>query len=276
MALIQRGSCTFAQKASNAEAAGAVGVIIFNEGQSGRRDVVEGVLDDANLPSIPVLAASFDAGEALAAAVDAGAVSARVVVNTELAERPVDNLWVDLPGDSDQIIVVGGHLDSVQAGPGINDNGSGTALVLELALQAAAQDLPREHTLRFAFWGAEEAGLIGSFVYVDGLTDAEVSEHLANLNFDMVASPNGGRFIYDGDGSEGLDGYPAPAGSDLIEGLFTGFFDTRDLAWRGTAFDGRSDYGPFIYAGIPAGGLFTGAEGIHTSGEADSWGGDDR
>ena len=82
-------------------------------------------------------------GAGAAAAVGAGAVSARVVVNTELAERPVDNLWVDLPGDSDQIIVVGGHLDSVQAGPGINDNGSGTALVLELALQAAAQDLPR-------------------------------------------------------------------------------------------------------------------------------------
>ena len=272
IALIQRGSCTFSVKAGNAQAAGAVGVIVFNEGQSGRRGVVEGTLgSDVDL-SIPVLGASYAVGEALVEATEAGPVEATLSAAVVSESRPTWNLLADLPGQSDDLVVIGSHLDSVTAGPGINDNGSGSALVLELALQSADLDRDHANTLRFAFWGAEEVGLVGSSVYVDRLDDADFARHIANLNFDMVASPNGGRFIYDGDNSDTSGGYPAPVGSDLIEDLFTDFFDGEDLSHAPTAFDGRSDYGPFIYRGIPAGGLFTGAEMPMSAQQAEAFG----
>lgn len=279
IALLQRGTCPFSDKAEHAQAAGASGVILFNEGQAGRQDVLEGTLGSEHDVQIPVLGASFALGEALAAACDdaahdASGVQARLVVDVLLEERPTWNLWADLAaGEDAEIVVIGAHLDSVQAGPGINDNGSGAALVLELAAQAAALDLPRGHTLRFALWGAEEAGLIGSFEYVGRLTDAQLDQHRANLNFDMVASPNGARFVYDGDDSDDLGGWPGPAGSAELEALFTDWLDAQGLAWQGTAFDGRSDYGPFIYQGIPAGGLFSGAEGLMSEDEASTYDG---
>jgi Zn-dependent M28 family amino/carboxypeptidase len=263
IALIQRGSCTFADKAQNAESAGAVGVIIFNEGQSGRQDVVQGTLGEDTSLSIPVLGASYDLGADLADAADRGAVEVELVADVLRDALPTWNLTADLQGQTDQLLVVGAHLDSVSAGPGINDNGSGTAMVLELAIQAAAMEPEWTNTVRFAWWGAEESGLVGSYYYITELSDSEADRHLANLNFDMVASPNGLRFVYDGDNSTG-DGYPGPDGSDVIEDLFTDYLDDADLDWRSTAFDGRSDYGPFIWTGIPAGGLFTGAEGTNS------------
>jgi Zn-dependent M28 family amino/carboxypeptidase len=269
IALIQRGSCAFIDKAMNAQDAGAIGVIVFNEGQSGRRGVVEGTLGDAPDLTIPVLGVSYAVGVDLVEAAAEGTVEASMVAEVVSEARPTWNLIADLQGQSDDLVVVGGHLDSVSAGPGINDNGSGSALVLELALQSAELGRDHQNTLRFAWWGAEEAGLIGSSVYVDRLTESELEKHVANLNFDMVASPNGGRFIYDGDNSDTSGGFPAPVGSDLIEDLFTEFLDGEDLSHAPTAFDGRSDYGPFIYMGIPAGGLFSGAEMPMSAQQAD-------
>jgi Zn-dependent M28 family amino/carboxypeptidase len=167
--------------------------------------------------------------------------------------------------------VVGAHLDSVTAGPGINDNGSGSATDLEVALQIAKLGLQPRRALRFAFWGAEESGLLGSIHYVDNLPLDELGQIYANLNFDMVASPNYVRFVYDGDGSDTPDA--GPPGSAQIEDLFNRYFASQGLATDPTAFDGRSDYGPFIAAGIPAGGLFTGAEGIKTPEQAAVYGG---
>ena len=253
----------------NAQGAGAIGVIVFNEGQSGRRGVVEGTLGDAPDLTIPVLGASYAVGVELVEAAAEGTVEASMEAVVVSEARPTWNLIADLQGQSDDLVVVGGHLDSVSAGPGINDNGSGSALVLELALQSAELGRDHQNTLRFAWWGAEEAGLIGSSVYVDGLSSSELEKHVANLNFDMVASPNGGRFIYDGDNSDTSGGFPAPVGSDLIEDLFTEFLDGEDLSHAPTAFDGRSDYGPFIYMGIPAGGLFSGAEMPMSAQQAD-------
>jgi Zn-dependent M28 family amino/carboxypeptidase len=119
--------------------------------------------------------------------------------------------------------------------------------------------------VRFAFWGAEELGLFGSEHYVDSLTEAQLAKICANLNFDMVGSPNYVRFVYDGNGDSSDDAAAGPPGSDTIEEIFTKYFADRGLASEPTAFDGRSDYGPFIAAGIPAGGLFSGAEGIKTA-----------
>ncbi|MEU8342425.1 M28 family peptidase [Spirillospora sp. NPDC048832] len=181
------------------------------------------------------------------------------------------NLIADWPGgDADDVLMTGAHLDSVTAGPGINDNGSGTAAVLETALAVArAGHTPSRH-LRFAWWGAEELGLVGSTYYVGDLPAGERSKITGYLNFDMVGSPNPGYFAYDGDGSSGSGG---PAGSAEIERVLRAYFTTLGVPVQDTAFDGRSDYGPFIRAGIPAGGLFTGAEGRKTSQQAQLWGG---
>jgi len=112
--------------------------------------------------------------------------------------------------------------------------------------------------VRFAWWGAEEAGLVGSQYYVDSLSKRQLKDIELYLNFDMIGSPNYARFIYDGSGD--AFGIKGPTGSANIESVFEDFFASEGLASEPTAFDGRSDYDAFISAGIPAGGLFTGAE----------------
>lgn len=271
VALIQRGTCFFEDKVRNARAAGYDAVIIFNEGQEGRTDLLTGTL---NVPfDLPVLGLSYADGAALYTATQAGPVTVRATADTQsdLNAKTVNVLADTAGGDPDKIVVVGAHLDSVVEGPGINDNGSGTSTILEIARQLSKQKIKPRQKLRFAFWGAEEFGLLGSENYVATLTDAQVAQHYANLNFDMVGSPNYVRFVYDGDGSD----TPAagPAGSGQIEGVFTKYFAGQGLATEPTAFDGRSDYGPFIEVGIPAGGLFSGAEGIKTAAEAAVYGG---
>ncbi|MBB2909195.1 aminopeptidase S [Streptosporangium becharense] len=184
------------------------------------------------------------------------------------------NLIADWPGgDPDQVLMVGAHLDSVAEGPGINDNGSGSAAILETALQVSRSKLKPGKHLRFAWWGTEEAGLVGSYAYVNSLSRAERSKIAGYLNFDMIASPNAGYFLYDGDDSDGEGEGPGPKGSATIERVLRDHFKKLGVPTRGTDFDGRSDYGPFIAIGVPAGGIFTGAEGRKTKAEARLWGG---
>ena len=207
-------------------------------------------------------------------------MTARVFTSTEIdLNRKTVNVIADSPKGKikGQTIVVGAHLDSVPAGPGINDNGSGSATILEIAEQLAALKYTKklQRQVRFAFWGAEEFNLLGSQHYVDSLSQTQLDKIYANLNFDMLGSPNYVRFVYDGDGSATPDDDEdaGPPGSDAIEDIFTNYFDSKGLASEPTAFDGRSDYGPFIAVGIPAGGLFSGAEGIKTAEEAANYGG---
>ncbi len=277
IALIQRGTCTFADKVANAVASGYDGVVVFNEGQPGRTDILENVtLGDP--VGIPVVGISFADGAALYAAADTGPVTVRLKTDTRVETVTTSNVIADSrAGDPDKVVVVGAHLDSVPEGPGINDNGSGTATILETAIQMSRLGIRPRQQLRFAFWGAEESGLLGSTHYVESLSDDELPSIYANLNFDMLGSPNYVRFVYDGDGS-GDSGTPdstagGPPGSAQIEDIFTDYFADHGLDSTATAFDGRSDYGPFIAAGIPAGGLFSGAEGIKTGAEAVIYGG---
>ena len=170
--------------------------------------------------------------------------------------------------------MVGAHLDSVGTGPGINDNGSGSAALLEMARHINKMKL--RNKVRFIWFSAEESGLLGSEAYVASLDDAQRSKIAAMLNFDMIASPNFVRFVYDGDQGSfppGPGDLVAPPGSDEIEQIFLDYFEDQGLANEPTAFDGRSDYGPFIEAGIPAGGLFTGAEELKTPAQAAIFGG---
>jgi aminopeptidase S len=171
------------------------------------------------------------------------------------------NLIADWPGgDANQVLMAGSHLDSVTSGPGINDNGSGSAAVLETALAVSrAQYKPTKH-LRFAWWGAEELGLVGSRSYVNRLATGDRSKISAYLNFDMIGSPNPGYFVYDDD----------PA----IEKTFKDYFGTIGVPTEiETEGDGRSDHAPFKSAGVPVGGLFTGASRTMTAAQAAKWGG---
>ncbi|MDI6097080.1 M20/M25/M40 family metallo-hydrolase [Actinoplanes sp. NEAU-A12] len=184
------------------------------------------------------------------------------------------NLIADWPGgDTSDTLMIGGHLDSVASGPGINDNGSGSAGILEVALQVSRSNFQPDRHLRFAWWGAEELGLRGSRAYVNSLSAAQKAAITGYLNFDMIGSPNPGYFLYDGDDSDGTGSGPGPTGSAQIESTLAAYFTSIGVPTRGTDFDGRSDYGPFIAAGIPAGGIFTGAEGTKTSAQVQLWGG---
>ena len=269
VALIQRGTCTFAQKAQNAEAAGYDAAIIFNEGQEGRTDALNGTLGGPDV-TIPVIGTTFAVGEELYEASPGARVS---ISATTLSEnRNTTNVIADTKtGRTDRVVVVGAHLDSVPEGPGINDNGSGSATILEVALQMSKLGIQPRNQVRFAFWGAEESGLLGAEHYVSTLGKSQLQNIAVNLNFDMVGSPNFVRFVYDGDGSD--TGTSGPTGSGVVEDVFNDYFASQGLQTEPTAFDGRSDYGPFIDVGIPAGGLFTGAEGIKTAEEAAIYGG---
>lgn len=271
IALIQRGTCPFRTKVDLAAAAGAVGVIVFNQGNDvpgdDRFGVVNGTLDPPQA-SIPAVGTSFAIGEALVA--QEGLVM-RLAVDAEVVTTETFNILADTAGRADRTVVVGAHLDSVDEGPGINDNGSGSAAILETAIELAESGDEPTNRVRFAFWGAEEDGLVGSEYYVSQLTKRQIKDHAVNLNFDMVASPNFVRFVYDGDGSE--FGSTGPNGSARVEQVFTDYFASQGLETEPTEFDGRSDYSGFIDAGIPAGGLFTGAEGIKTEEEAAIYGG---
>ncbi|MEA2223471.1 MAG: hypothetical protein QOH83_1847 [Solirubrobacteraceae bacterium] len=270
VALLQRGTCTYAVKAANAQTAGASAAVIFNEGQEGRQVTIPGTLGDDTTVTIPVLGTSFAIGSELAAQ----SAAVHVATSTKIETVQTSNVTADLAPrnatKAGKVVLLGAHLDSVPEGPGINDNGSGTATILEIAEQMAANKAPR-NPVRFAFWGAEEAGLIGSTKYVAALSEADAGKIGLDLNFDMLGSPNFVRYIYDGDGS--AFGTAGPPGSDDIEHTFETYFASKGLATDPTAFDGRSDYKPFIDVGIPAGGLFSGAEGKKTAEQQARYGG---
>src|SRR5688572_1377328 len=277
IALMQRGTCGFAQKAVNAQTAGAVGVIVFNEGNPERTALNLGTLGTQQ--TIPAVTTSFAIGDTLRNGVLNGptGLTLRLKVDYFFGPRTTRNVIAEtLAGDPNRVVVVGAHLDSVTRGPGINDNGSGSAAILEIAQVFAEQGRTPRNKLRFMWYGAEEFGLLGSRFYVNSLSQAERDRIEMMLNFDMIGSPNFVRFVYDGDNSSfpvGPGAALGPAGSGTIEQLFNDYFDSQGLAKAPTPFSGRSDYGPFIAVGIPAGGLFTGAEGIKTATEAAIYGG---
>ncbi|MGN0064881.1 MAG: M28 family metallopeptidase [Nocardioides sp.] len=295
IALIQRGTCTFELKGENASAAGASAIVFFNQGNTSSPDRtgIPGVTLGNGYEGVPAVGATYALGAALS---QAAGLAMHVDVGVERTPLKSTNVIADSRrGNPDQVVMAGAHLDSVAEGPGINDNGSGTAALLEVAEalgkygnagrghgKATVKGHRGKHkakggpanAYRFAFWGAEEAGLVGSNAYVADLVadaPAELDRIAMYLNFDMVASPNYGLFIYDGDGSGfGLQG---PPGSDHIEATFERFFAAKGVPSEPTEFSGRSDYQAFINNGIPAGGLFTGAEGVKTAEQAAKWGG---
>ncbi|KUM74126.1 M28 family metallopeptidase [Streptomyces curacoi] len=171
------------------------------------------------------------------------------------------NLIADWPGgDTNQVLMAGSHLDSVSSGAGINDNGSGSAAVLETALAVSRAGYQPTKHLRFAWWGAEELGLVGSRYYVNNLSAANRAKIRGYLNFDMIGSPNPGYFVYDDD----------PAIEKTFKDYYAGLGVPTEIETEG---DGRSDHAPFKSAGVPVGGLFTGASRTKTAAQVAKWGG---
>ncbi|MEU8802749.1 M20/M25/M40 family metallo-hydrolase [Spirillospora sp. NPDC048819] len=270
VALIQRGACTFESKAAKARAAGASAVVIYNK--PGEKGPVHGTVGKP--AKIPVVGPTRKLGVALVKAAKKGGLKLRVKTDTVHGKRSSSNVIADTArGRADNVVLLGAHLDSVPDGPGINDNGTGAAALLAIA--AEIKELGKKglrNRVRFAWWGAEEEGLRGSTHYVESLPDAKRDAIALNLNFDMLGSRNGTRGVYDGDHSTGA-GTRAPAGSGAIEKMFRDYFKARKLPTTESDFNGRSDYGPFVEHGIPAGGMDTGADGVKTAAEAKAFGG---
>jgi aminopeptidase Y len=263
VALVRRGTCQFQVKVDNAVAAGAVGVIIMNEGTDGRTDAFSGVL--SNGADVPVVGVPYEFGRSLAAGAG-GRV--RLAVNAVTGKRSTRNVVADASGDDrGALIVVGAHLDSVPEGPGINDNGSGSAAVLEVALRLAQEPVQNRGRMRFAFWGAEERGLIGSRHHVASLSEDERRQIAVYVNLDMVGSPNFGRFVRRATANQ--EGLAATVRDELVAE-----FRTHDLPFEEhTGGRSGSDDSSFSQKGIPTVGLYTGASGRKPEKEAELFGG---
>ncbi|MFD9036529.1 M28 family metallopeptidase [Streptomyces sp. NPDC059567] len=270
VALIKRGGCTFAVKQENAAAAGAAGAIIYNNTDG----ALSGTLGDPAAGKIPTGGVTQAEGEKLAADLAKGPVNISFEIRQLQEKRSTNNVIAETKGgNAANTVMLGSHLDSVTAGPGINDNGSGSAGLLQAALELAESKDKVRNKVRFAWWSAEENGLLGSEHYVANMSELDKKEVKLYLNFDMIASPNYGLFVYDGDNSDNVGAGAGPEGSAQLERDINEFMDKRGLPHEGTDFTGRSDYGPFIEVGIPSGGTFTGAEGIKTAAQAAKFGG---
>jgi Zn-dependent M28 family amino/carboxypeptidase len=244
IALIRRGGCFFSEKVRNAISAGAAAVIVFNDGSPGQEGPIEATL--VRPVKVPALSLANELGEALAQQGDAGPVRMRMGTNVEVNETEAANVLADLPGATKGApLLLGAHLDSIESGPGINDNGSGVATLLELAVQARKLGVQPQRPVRFAFWAGEEAGEFGSREYVASLENP-IDDIASVVNLDMLGSPNPEPYVYEGDGTieEALSAAVRDEGLDPVP---------VDL-------EGRSDHAPFQEAGIPTGGLFTGAD----------------
>jgi Zn-dependent M28 family amino/carboxypeptidase len=259
-------TCTFADIARHAEDAGAVGVIIYDPDITG---AFLGTLLASGV-SIPVVGTSFIVGEDLN---DSTPTMVHMKVETIVETRTTANVLAETPGGSaDNVVMAGAHLDSVTTGPGIQDNGSGSAALLEIAEQMDKVDPVNK--VRFAWWGAEEFGLLGSALWVrEACPDPESNcDELNNvalyLNFDMIGSPNFVRFVYDAETDP-----PQPPGSEVIEQLWRDYFADQALPVEEVEIGGRSDHFAFAFYGVPVGGLFTGAEVLKTPAQAAIYGG---
>ena len=269
--LVDRGSCPFGQKQSVAAERGARALIVANNEDG---DMAGITLGETTQVRIPVVGVTKAAGEQLR-----GQASAPVdlALNAGVRVEKTRNVIAQTKtGSTADVVMVGAHLDSVPEGPGINDNGTGVAAVLETALQLGSSPQVA-NAVRFAFWGAEETGLLGSNDYIGSLDLDALTDIALYLNFDMLGSPNPGYFTYDGDQStapEAGQGVPrVPEGSAGIERTLMAYLDAADKPGEDTSFDGRSDYDGFTRAGIPAGGLFSGGEEKMSAEQAELWGG---
>lgn len=315
LVLVSRGECAFGDKTKAATEAGAAAVIIYNNDKENPDEELNATLGERMEGSAPTVTVTYNVGSDLlkkvedagaeagaetgsqtdaeaglgqgadeadeaeggqAEAQDAAVLTADFTLETEFTTKETWNVIAETKtGDHDNVQMFGAHLDGVEEGPGVNDNGSGSAALLASAEALAEQPTEVDNAIRFGWWGAEEVGLVGSTEYVASLDDAELSKVKSYMNFDMIGSDNYIVGTLDSDGSDVPipDGVNVPEGSAELEKVFTDYFADIDQPNVGTDFSGRSDYQAFIDNGIPASGLFSGADGTKTAEEAEMFGG---
>ncbi|WP_299052102.1 M28 family peptidase [uncultured Nocardioides sp.] len=268
IAVVSRGTCSFAEKADAATAAGAVGVVVYNNTE-GELNGTLGAVQEGRAPAGGV---TQEAGQALVAAAEEG-TTATLDIRIRRFEAESFNITAARGGDAENEILLGAHLDGVEDTTAVNDNGTGVAALLEVA-----KNMPKKsrNMVRFAFWGAEELGLIGSTEYVNDLVEQpgrQLDNIATYLNFDMLGSPNHIIGVYDADESKFPASAPVTAGSIETEQMFRSYFRSQKQVAVDTEFSGRSDYQAFLLNGVAAGGLFTGADGVKTPYQAKVFGG---
>lgn len=262
--LVARGECSFGDKSINAGKAGAAGAIIYD-----KESPLHGTLGEPTGHEVPTVAISTkDAqkyidvltkkpGHVFETTLYVDAYVRRIKTTNIIAETR--------GGDHDNVVSLGAHSDSVAEGPGINDDGSGTISLLEVAKQLTKYKV--NNAVRFAWWAAEEEGLLGSYAYANSLSDEENKKVRLFMDYDMMASPNYEYQVYDANNKD------HPNGSGTLKDLFTSWYVAHGLNYTLVPFDGRSDYVGFIDVGIPAGGIATGAEGVKTKKGVERFGG---
>jgi len=268
ISVVDDTGCSIVVKQNVALAEGAVGLLVvstsrpspaglFTSGYYGQLKVPVGVID-----------------KTADAALRRTTRSVRLVLDNKAQMVTSRNLLAQTKtGSTDNVVVVGAHLDSIAGGPGINDNGSGVSAILETALQLGGSPAIN-NAVRFAFWGAEETGLEGSSQYIRKLSPEQLDELALYLNFDMLGSTNTGYFTYDGDQSaQAGDPKPVPEGSAGVERTLAGFLNLQGVRPADMPLSANTDYSAFMNAGVPIGGATTGSSQRKTEVQARLWGG---
>ena len=196
LVLVSRGECAFGDKTKAATEAGAAAVIIYNNDEANPDEELNATLGGRMEGSAPTVTVTYNVGTDLlekveAAGTEAAALTADFTLETEFTTKETWNVIAETKaGDHDNVQMFGAHLDGVEEGPGVNDNGSGSAALLASAEALAEQPTEVDNAIRFGWWGAEEVGLVGSTEYVASLDDAELSKVKSYMNFDMIGSDN--------------------------------------------------------------------------------------
>ena len=265
IALIKRGNCAFGDKSINAGLSGALGAIIYDSDGP-----LHGTLGSPTGNEVATVSISEEDAKDY---IDALLKDPTHVFETTLyVDAYVKNITTlnviaeSTYGDHDNVVSLGGHSDSVSAGPGINDDGSGSISLLEVAKHLT--NFRINNGVTFAWWAAEEEGLLGSYHYANTLTPEQNSKIRLFMDYDMMASPNYEYQVYDANNED------HPNGSGDLKDLYIDWYTSHGLNHTLVPFDGRSDYVGFIDQGIPAGGIATGAEGVKTPDGKDKFGGE--
>ncbi|CAH00443.1 aminopeptidase Y [Kluyveromyces lactis] len=257
IALIERGQCPFGRKSNLAGKHGFKAALIYDNDPLSK-DGIKGTLEKPDKHTVATIGVSYKEGKKLIAALELhqGDYSLYFEVDSFVKNIKTKNIIADTKhGDPENIVALGAHSDSVSNGPGINDDGSGAISLLTVAKQLTGYKI--NNKVRFAWWAAEEEGLLGSVFYADHLSPEENSKIRLFMDYDMMASPNYEYQVYDANNKD------HPAGSKELKNLYIDYYQSKNLTYSLIPFDGRSDYVGFINHGIPSGGIATGAEGIN-------------